>query len=734
MSYIINDGSTTNYPEAPWKESQKDIVEKWLKNMNIIELPVNYKLFSKIEKSMTKATKIITHLYGHPSGNYFETPIEAKVHINYLLGKTNICHCIYCKPSNAIYMKQNKRKFENDEVSEKLFIKNKKLPLKKSWNHYKNRQSAISVDRKAEEWKWYNGYRENEIIWAPMLENENNSSHSIFWTFQIVKRLSSLELTDISTFNKLISFEKVIKYVSNSIIKPSSKVNLNEILKNTEEANSYSNIWDKINIIQNNIYNPNHDIDNNKEKTTHLEMGNNNNNPQEIDEKTLNQKKKDKENLMTLLSGTYDDDDDDDDDFVLSEEDGDEYYTDDSEEHIRKPPSDSGSEVSVGSVLNDTQNNSVQQIESLGYICRQLPLQNISIEQEDEEKNDNEKSDDDDDDNNIENKHDTINNDNNSDHSKENKKSIYTYYFIPFKIIIPFLMYDPCSKNNILWNRAVMQAIDLSSSFSIPVSKEYHSDINSHSLSYYKTLKSYILNSTANTNNEINFSNKKETRINLEYFRFGAEQLHVGDLLRLDLSNNSSTRWIKTVNNYERVDKHEYLEVTKIVEIRNKAKSMATIEITGNIYFNVFAENFNNNENSISSKKEIASPISSPSVSSSSVPVISSNNNSSSSNNNNSSSNNVNFSTISSSSSFSSLFIPEFSDILWICSGETRTVHLNEICGRYYVNCPTLERKMRISSEQAWDKDNSVFGSSKQELLILEYESKMHIRNSNLNH
>jgi hypothetical protein len=87
---------------------------------------------------------------------------------------------------------------------------------------------------------------------------------------------------------------------------------------------------------------------------------------------------------------------------------------------------------------------------------------------------------------------------------------------------------------------------------------------------------------------------------------------------------------------------------------------------------------------------------------------------------------------MSTSSSFSSLFIPEFSDILWICTGETRTVHLNEICGRYYVNCPTLERKMRISSEQAWNKDNSVFGSSKQELLILEHENRMRLKDSKL--
>ncbi|KAG4108657.1 hypothetical protein H8356DRAFT_1267891 [Neocallimastix lanati (nom. inval.)] len=607
MSYAINDGSNTNYPDAPWKESQKDIVEKWLINMSVKELPINYKLFSKVEKSMTKATKIITNLYGHPSGNYFETPIEAKVHINYLLGKTNICHCIYCKPSNALYMKQNKRKFEDDEDSEKLLIKD-------------NRQSAITVDKKAEEWKWYNGYRENEIIWAPILENESSSFHSIFWTFQIVKRLSSLELTDTTIFNKLISYEKVIKYISNSIIKPSSKVNLNEILKSIKnvDLNSNSDIYNKSNILQNSIFSPNHEKNNEKGKAPVLEIDNTS---QEIDEKTLDRKKKDKENLITLLSGTYDDDDDDDDaDFVLSEEEGD-YYTDDSDEQIRKPPSDSGSEVSVGSVLNDTQNNSVQQIESLGYICRQLPLQNISIEQEEEDESD------------------IKNANSNSPHHEKNKKSTYTYFFIPFKIIIPFLMYDPCSKNNILWNRAVMQAIDLSSSFSIPTSNEHHvSDFNSRPPTNHKTLKSHILSLSTNPKNDNNFSNTKEIKTDLQYFRFGAEQLHVGDLLRLDLSNNSTTRWIKTVNNYERVDKHEYLEVTKIVEIR------------------------------------------------------------------------------------------QFSDILWICTGETRTVHLNEICGRYYVNCPTLERKMRISSEQAWNKDNSVFGSSKQELLILEHENRMRLK------
>ncbi|ORY86577.1 hypothetical protein LY90DRAFT_663225 [Neocallimastix californiae] len=569
MSYAINDGSNTNYPDAPWKESQKDIVEKWLINMSVKELPINYKLFSKVEKSMTKATKIITNLYGHPSGNYFETPIEAKVHINYLLGKTNICHCIYCKPSNALYMKQNKRKFEDDEDSEKLLIKD-------------NRQSAITVDKKAEEWKWYNGYRENEIIWAPILENESSSFHSIFWTFQIVKRLSSLELTDTTIFNKLISYEKVIKYISNSIIKPSSKVNLNEILKSIKnvDLNSNSDIYNKSNILQNSIFSPNHEKNNEKGKAPVLEIDNTS---QEIDEKTLDRKKKDKENLITLLN--------------------------------------SGSEVSVGSVLNDTQNNSVQQIESLGYICRQLPLQNISIEQEEEDESD------------------IKNANSNSPHHEKNKKSTYTYFFIPFKIIIPFLMYDPCSKNNILWNRAVMQAIDLSSSFSIPTSNEHHvSDFNSRPPTNHKTLKSHILSLSTNPKNDNNFSNTKEIKTDLQYFRFGAEQLHVGDLLRLDLSNNSTTRWIKTVNNYERVDKHEYLEVTKIVEIR------------------------------------------------------------------------------------------QFSDILWICTGETRTVHLNEICGRYYVNCPTLERKMRISSEQAWNKDNSVFGSSKQELLILEHENRMRLK------
>jgi len=32
--------------------------------MNVKTLPNNYKLFSKVEKSMTKATKIKTNLYG----------------------------------------------------------------------------------------------------------------------------------------------------------------------------------------------------------------------------------------------------------------------------------------------------------------------------------------------------------------------------------------------------------------------------------------------------------------------------------------------------------------------------------------------------------------------------------------------------------------------------------------------------------------------------------------------
>jgi len=27
MSFIVNDGSTSNYPEAPWKEAEQDIVE-----------------------------------------------------------------------------------------------------------------------------------------------------------------------------------------------------------------------------------------------------------------------------------------------------------------------------------------------------------------------------------------------------------------------------------------------------------------------------------------------------------------------------------------------------------------------------------------------------------------------------------------------------------------------------------------------------------------------------------
>ncbi|OUM61873.1 hypothetical protein PIROE2DRAFT_12031 [Piromyces sp. E2] len=638
---------------------------------------------------MTKATKIKTNLYGHPSGNYFETPQEAKIHINYLLGKTNVCHCIYCKPSNPSYMKQNKRKFEDDEESEKILIKNSKLPLKKAWNHYKNRQSAITVESKTEEWKWYNGYRENEIIWAPMFEDEKNTSHSIFWTFQIVKRISSLEIADSASFNKLMSFEKVIKYISKTIIKPSTKVNLSEILKgvHTEDQNLNSNIWNKPNILQDNIYSLSTQQNNDSQK----EMTNNES--KEIDAetaKTIERKKKDKENLMTLMSGTYDDDEDDDDDadFVLSDE-GDEYYTDDSEDLIRKPPSDSGSEVSVGSVLNDTQNNSVQQVETLGYICRQLPLQNISIEQEEEE---------------------------NEHHSSKKKETSLTYYFIPFKIIIPFLMYDPCSKNNILWNRAVMQAIDLSSSFSIPNRHKEEFDLESSSPSHSPM---DIMDSSFNINEKV-FSNKKETRTELEYFRFGAEQLFIGDLLRLDLSNNSTTRWIKTVNNYERVDKHEYLEVNKIVEIRSKGRSMANIEITGKIYFNVFAEKMdhllNNTESTPNSRKETASPMSSPSKSSGAI--LQSNNN---------------FATMSKSSSISSLFIPEFSDILWICSGETRTIHLNEICGRYYVNCPTLERKMRISSEKPWNKDNSVFGSSKQELLILERENRLRQRNKILN-
>ncbi|ORX55272.1 hypothetical protein BCR36DRAFT_581309 [Piromyces finnis] len=688
MSYIINDGSISNYPEAPWKEAQPDIVKTWLTNMNIKSFPNNYKLFSKVEKSMTKATKVKTNLYGHPSGNYFETPLEAKVHINYLLGKTNVCHCIYCKPSNPLYMKQSKRKFEDDEESEKILIKNSKLPLKKAWNHYKNRQSAIKVESKAEEWKWYNGYRENEIIWAPIFEDENNTSHSIFWTFQIVKRLSSLEVSDSNSFNKLISFEKVIKYISKTIIKPSSKVNLNEILKDVEASslNINNSLWNKPNILQSNIYSSNTEqVNDFQDEVIHTV----NSKLKEVDseiQKTIERKKKDKENLMTLMSGSYDDEDedDDDDDFVLSDE-GDEYYTDDSEDLIRKPPSDSGSEVSVGSVLNDTQNNSVQQIETLGYICRKLPLQNISIEQEEEDNY----------------------------HSDTKKDTSQTYYFIPFKIIIPFLMYDPCSKNNILWNRAVMQAIDLSSSFSIPrLNKDSVIDTSSFHTMNDKNL---LLNI-----NEDTFLNKKETRNELEYFRFGAEQLYIGDLLRLDLSNNSTTRWIKTVNNFERVDKHEYLEVDKIVEIRNKGKSSSNIEITGKIYFNVFAEKLdnqlNNTEGIINSKKEIISPISSPSISSRAI--IHSNNN---------------LSTMSSSSSISSLFIPEFSDILWINSGETRTIHLNEICGRYYVNCPTLERKMRISSEKPWNKDNSVFGSSKQELLILKHENSFQQRNKILN-
>jgi len=35
MSYAINDGSNTNYPDAPWKESQKDIVESINKYIEI---------------------------------------------------------------------------------------------------------------------------------------------------------------------------------------------------------------------------------------------------------------------------------------------------------------------------------------------------------------------------------------------------------------------------------------------------------------------------------------------------------------------------------------------------------------------------------------------------------------------------------------------------------------------------------------------------------------------------
>lgn len=721
MSYVVDDGSTSHYPEAPWKESQPDEVQKWLTGMNVKTLPNNYKLFSKVEKSMTKATKIKTNLYGHPSGNYFETPPEAKVHINYLLGKTKVCHCIYCKPSNALYIKQkNKRKFdEEEEESEKYLIKGGKLPLKKAWNHYKNRQSAITVDSKAEEWKWYNGYRENEIIWAPMIEDENHPSHSIFWTFQIVKRLSNMELADPSAFNKLVSFEKVIKYVSKTVIKPSTKVNLNDILKevkaedinnNANASNNNTNIWNKSDNLLNNIFgssntSPHEDTTEAKDSNNEMESPTKKAaTTKEIDpelQKTLDRKKKDKENLMTLLSGTYDDEEDDDDDdadFVLSDEGDDDYYTDDSEDLIRKPPSDSGSEVSVGSVLNDTQNNSVQQVESLGYICRQLPLQNISIEQEEDEEEE-------------------------RDGKKKKKKPTYTYYFIPFKIIIPFLMYDPCSKNNILWNRAVMQAIDLSSSFSIPVKKDTTTS-SSPSTSLSNT----------NVNTPINFPpallHQKETRTTLEYFRFGAEQLYVGDILRLDLSNNSATRWIKTVNQYERVDKHEYLEVNKIVEIRTKGKSMATIEITGKIYFNVFADKMEHEHDHsnplIPTKNTTHSPISSPSHPTSTSAVASA----VMAHTHSSGIKNATLSqlSMSTSSSISSLFIPEFSDILWVYSGEERTVRLEEICGRYYVNCPTLERKMRISSEKAWDKDTSVFGSSKQELQILEYENRMRQR------
>jgi len=594
---------------------------------------------------------------------------------------------------------------------QKNIILNGKLPLKKAWNHYKNRQSAINVDGKAEEWKWYNGYRENEIIWAPIIENENNNTfHSIFWTFQIVKRLSSLEISDTTAFNKLMSFEKVIKYESKTIIKPSTKVNLSEILKgvNTEDLNNDNS---NANIFHDNVFNPNKETKVDDEATITEEKEKEKENEKEMDAETrknLERKKKDKENLMTLLSGTYDDDDDDDEDedgdYVLSDE-GDEYYTDDSEDLIRKPPSDSGSEVSVGSVLNDTQNNSVHQVETLGYICRQLPLQNISIEQDDENENGN-----------GENK------------QKNTKEKTIEYFFIPFKIIIPFLMYDPCSKNNILWNRAVMQAIDLSSSFSIPENREKVEEKEKEKENSSKTsFLSAITNITTPNSQIPTFSDhQKEIRTTLDYFRFGAELLYRGDILRLDLSNNSTTRWIKTVNNYERVDKHEYLEVEKIVEIRTKGRSMATIEITGKIYFNVFAEKADNSKNNtpegfILSKHEIThshSPVSSPSRSSG-VNVHS---------NTNTNNTNNNLSTMSSSSSISSLFIPEFSDILWICSGETRTVHLNEICGRYYANCPTLERKMRISSEKAWDKDNSIFGSSKQELLILEHENKLRQR------
>jgi len=741
-------------------------IKEWLTGMNVKTLPNNYKLFSKVEKSMTKATKIKTNLYGHPSGNYFETPPEAKVHINYLLGKSKVCHCIYCKPSNALYIKQkNKRKFdEEEEESEKYLIKNSKLPLKKAWNHYKNRQSAITVESKAEEWKWYNGYRENEIIWAPMIEDENHPSHSIFWTFQIVKRLSNMELADPSAFNKLVSFEKVIKYVSKTIIKPSTKVNLNDILKevktedinsnangNTNDDNNNTNIWNKSDNLLNNIFGSSNTSPHHEDNTTEQVKDSNEiespsktatTTTKEIDpelQKTLDRKKKDKENLMTLLSGTYDDEEDDDDedaDFVLSDEGDDDYYTDDSEDLIRKPPSDSGSEVSVGSVLNDTQNNSVQQVESLGYICRQLPLQNISIEQEEEEEEEEEER----------------------NGKKKKAKSTYTYYFIPFKIIIPFLMYDPCSKNNILWNRAVMQAIDLSSSFSIPIRKDTTSPSSSTSPSNPNA------SGSANANTPLHFPpallHQKETRTPLEYFRFGAEQLYVGDILRLDLSNNSATRWIKTVNQYERVDKHEYLEVNKIVEIRTKGKSMATIEITGKIYFNVFADKTDHDHDSsypplLSTKNTTHSPISSPSHPTSTSVVAHTHTSTSTSPNTHThthahahvpthphphphshshphthssglkSATTLSQLSMSTSSSISSLFIPEFSDILWVYSGEERTVRLEEICGRYYVNCPTLERKMRISSEKAWDKDTSVFGSSKQELAILEYENRM---------
>jgi len=39
--------------------------------MSVKELPINYKLFSKVEKSMTKATKIITNLYGVMRNTFF---------------------------------------------------------------------------------------------------------------------------------------------------------------------------------------------------------------------------------------------------------------------------------------------------------------------------------------------------------------------------------------------------------------------------------------------------------------------------------------------------------------------------------------------------------------------------------------------------------------------------------------------------------------------------------------